>query len=287
MSARETVIACCQLPLSVGDVDGNRAAIDAAVERVASAGADIVVLPELAATGYCFESRAEVEAVAEPLDGATLTQWRALAERYDVVIVGGFVERGAAGQFHNSAAVVDRRGVLASYRKVHLWDREPEWFTAGDQPPPVVDTRFGRLGLMICYDLEFPEWTRIAALREAQVLCAPVNWPLFERAPGERPPEIVRVQAAAASNRMYIAACDRTASERGTDWLGGSVIVDPDGFPLAPIQLGVETVSAAEVELDEALNKAIGPRNNVHADRRPELYGAVAAELDALAARGV
>lgn len=276
MRSREAVIACCQLPLSVGDIEGNRAAIEAAVDRVASAGADIVVLPELAASGYRIESHEELDAVGERIDGASLTHWHTLAERHDVVIVGGFVERGEAGRFHNSAAVVDRSGTLASYRKVHLWDREPEWFTPGGRQPPVVETRFGNLGLMICYDLEFPEWTRIAALRGAQLLCAPVNWPVFDRPPGERPSEVVRVQAAASSNRMFIAACDRTASERGTDWLGGSIIVDPDGFPLTSIQPGVTTDMTTLVDLDQALDKSIGPRNDAHKDRRPRLYGSLA-----------
>lgn len=278
MSSRETVVACCQLPLTVGDVAANRAAVEAAVERVASAGADIIVLPELAASGYRIESRDELETLGEPLNGATLKHWGALAARHDVVIVGGFVERGAAGRFHNSAAIVDRTGVRASYRKVHLWDREAEWFAPGDQQPPVVKTHLGSLGLMICYDLEFPEWSRTAALRGAQLLCVPVNWPLFDRPSGERPAEIVRVQAAASSNRMYIAACDRTAFERGTDWLGGSVIVDADGFPRTPIRLDVATDIVAHIDLDQALDKSVGPRNNVHADRRPRLYGTVAAD---------
>ena len=272
---REAVVACCQLPLSVGDIKGNRSAIEAAVNRVASAGADIVVLPELAASGYRIESHHELDAAGERIDGATMTHWHSLAERHGIVIIGGFVERSDGGRFHNSAAIVDSTGPLASYRKAHLWDREPEWFTPGDCQPPVVETRFGKLGLMICFDLEFPEWTRAAALHGAQLLCAPVNWPLFGRPPGERPIEIVNVQAAASANRMYIAACDRTAPERGTNWLGGSVICDPDGFPLTQIRLGVTTDLAARVDLDQAREKSLGVRNNVHGDRRPELYGAV------------
>ena len=94
-------------------------------------------------------------------------------------------------------------------------------------------TKFGRIGMLICYDLEIPEWVRMPALDGAQLLCAPVNWPAFPRPDGERPAEVVRVQADAAVNRMFIAACDRTGQERGVDWVGGSVIVDADGWPLA------------------------------------------------------
>ena len=141
----------------------------------------------------------------------------------------------------------------------------------------MIPTLFGRIAVMICYDLEFPEWVRLPALDGAQLLCAPVNWPAFPRPDGERPAEIVRVQADAAVNRMFIAACDRTGEERGVEWVGGSVIVDADGWPLAcaPPAAG-PTIIAAECQLDHALDKAISPISNVHADRRPELYARLA-----------
>ncbi len=130
---------------------------------------------------------------------------------------------------------------------------------------------------MICYDLEFPEWVRLPALDGAQLLCAPVNWPAFPRPDGERPAEIVRVQADAAVNRISIAACDRTGEERVVEWVGGSVIVDADGWPLACAAPAADpTIIAAECRLDAALDKAISPISNVHADRRPELYGRLA-----------
>jgi len=131
--------------------------------------------------------------------------------------------------------------------------------------------------VMICYDPEFPEWVRLPALDGAQLLCAPTNWPAFPRPDGERPAEIVRVQADAAVNRMFIAACDRTGAERGVDWVAGSVIVDPDGWPLAEATGADGPVTiTAECQLDLALDKATGPRNDVHADRRPGLYRRVA-----------
>ena len=126
---------------------------------------------------------------------------------------------------------------------------------------------------------EFPEWVRLPALDGAQLLCAPANWPAFPRPDGERPAEIVRVQADAAVNRMFIAACDRTGEERGVAWVEGSVIVDADGWPLAcAAPAGGPVIITAECRLGSALDKAIGPRNDVHADRRPGLYQRVAAE---------
>lgn len=98
---------------------------------------------------------------------------------------------------------------------------------------------------MICHDFEFPEWVRGVAGRGAELLCAPVIWPLYPRPHDERPSEIVRVQAVASGNRIAIACADRTGVERGQDWLDGSVVVDADGFPVPGIRLGEPALLAA------------------------------------------
>lgn len=87
--------------------------------------------------------------------------------------------------------------------------------------------------MMICYDLEFPEWTRPAGVGGADLLAAPTNWPAVSRPAGKPAIETVNVQAAAASNRMFVVAADRCGAERGVDWVGGSLIVGPDGYPVA------------------------------------------------------
>ena len=268
------VVACCQLTPTLGDPGANRERVADAVCHAVSLGARIVVLPELVSSGYVFEDRAEAAASAEPTDGETLTLWARLAADHQIVIVGGFCEQAASGEVFNSAALIDPGGLRSVYRKAHLWDAENLLFSPGSTPPPVVSTAYGRIGMLICYDLEIPEWVRIPAMDGAQLLCAPVNWPAFPRPDGERPAEVVRVQADAAVNRMLIAACDRTGQERGIDWVGGSVIVDADGWPLAggAPNAGPSTI-IAECRLADALDKAISPNNNVHADRRPELYG--------------
>jgi predicted amidohydrolase len=271
-----TVVACCQLTPAFGDPAANRELAADAIAAAAARGADVVVLPELVSSGYVFESRAEARASAEAADGPTVGLWARLAADHQIVIVGGFCEI-AGGEVFNSAALVDAGGLRGVYRKAHLWDKESLWFTPGATAPAVITTQFGRLAMMICYDLEFPEWVRLPALDGAQLLCAPTNWPAFPRPDGERPAEIVRVQADAAVNRMFIAACDRTGQERGVDWVGGSVIVDADGWPLAEATLGAGPVTiTAECDLGDALSKATSPLNDVHADRRPALYRRVA-----------
>lgn len=269
-------VACCQLAPSVGEREANLASMRAAVERAAAAGAQVVVLPELASSGYMFRDHAELVEAAEPADGPTATLVADLAGRLGIVVVAGFPE-AADGVVYNSAVLADPSGVRAVYRKAHLWDAEkPVGFASGDAPPPVVETPYGRIGVMICYDVEFPEWVRTAALAGAELLAVPANWPLFPRPDGERPAEIVKVQANASVNRMAMALTDRTGTERGQDWVGGSVIVDQDGYPLTELRLGEQADLLATLDLAESRTKTISSHNDVFGDRRPELYRRVA-----------
>ena len=266
-----TRVACAQIPLSIGDTAGNRTNCRAAIESAANDGAQIVVLPELASSGYVFADRDELSSSAETRDGATITEWADLAGAFGLTIVGGFPE-AAGDAIYNSAAVVDWSGLRAVYRKAHLWDTENRVFDRGDDLPIVVDTEHGRVGVMICYDVEFPEWVRAVALSGADLLCAPVNWPLLPRPEGERPTEMVRALAGAGMNRMPIAVCDRVGIERGQEWIGGSVITDADGYPLAVAEFGKAGVVTADIDLAESRIKRINTNNDVLSDRRTDLY---------------
>ncbi|MDH2415153.1 nitrilase-related carbon-nitrogen hydrolase [Nocardioides sp. CER19] len=274
MGTDPTSVAAVQLAPEMGDVPGNRQRALDAVGAAAHAGAQVVVLPELATTGYCFRNADEARALAEPLDGPTIAALHESAAEHDVVVAAGLAVLEADGTLRNSAVLVDADGLRTTYHKVHLWAREPEFFTPGDAPPTVVDTRHGRLGLLVCYDLEFPEWVRRLALDGAELVCAPVNWPDPGRPAGERPLEVVTAQVAAATNRVFLAVADRVGEERGTSWVGGSVIAGPEGYPLALSPLdGRTAVLLADCDLAEARDKAVGPLNDRFVDRRPHLYG--------------
>jgi predicted amidohydrolase len=274
------IVACCQLAPVFGALDANRALAARAVEAAAARGARLIVLPELVSSGYVFRDADEARALAEPADGPTVTGWAELARELDVVIVGGFCEVDEDGVLRNSAALVDPDGVRAVYRKAHLWDRESLVFVPGDEPPAVVDTAVGRIGVMVCYDLEFPEWARLPALAGAQLLVAPANWPADSVLPGEDPGEALRARANACVNRMWVAVCDRHGPERGVDWVGGSLIADPDGrVASGPPEDGEAGLVIADCDLALADDKRTSERNDVLADRRPELYGAVAAPV--------
>jgi predicted amidohydrolase len=265
-----TRIAVQQLAPTIGDLDANRALALGAIREAADAGADVVVLPELITSGYVFASRDEAAASAIAADHEIVREWAAEAARADVVLVAGFAEHGADGNTYNSAALLDGRGLRAVYRKLHLWDGEKRLFTAGDAPPPVVATRVGKVAVIICYDLEFPELTRGVALAGAQLLTVPTNWPLGERPAGERPPEAVIAMGTARVNRMAIACADRLGTERGMAWTGGSSIVGADGWVAAETrELGM---AIADVDLEAALDKQLTALAHAFEDRRPDLY---------------
>jgi 5-aminopentanamidase len=267
-----TVVAACQLAPTFGDPAANRERTATAVEEAVSLGAELVVLPELVSSGYAFEDAAEARRSAEDADGETIAVWSRLAAEHAIVLVAGFCERAADDVF-NSAAVIDPTGLRAVYRKVHLWERERLVFSAGDGAPPLVETAVGRISTMVCYDLEFPEWVRIPALAGAQLLVAPVNWPASPAPEGQRPAEVVRVQADAGVNRMPVVACDRVGDERGVSWVGGTVLTDADGWVLAGgWSSDAEVIHVADLDLAASIDKRVGDLSDIHADRRTDLY---------------
>ena len=257
------------------DVDESQATWQGAVALVAQAvsdGADLVVLPELVTSGSGFADAVEATQRAESVTGPTVTALRELSARHGVVLAAGFNEKSGLDRPHNSAVVIDRGELLTCYRKTHLWGREKLLFTPGDQPPPVVATSVGRIGLVVCYDLEFPEVTRRLALKEAQIVVAPANWPLLGKPAGERPIEVAKAQAAAAQNKMYVVVADRCGADRGVAYTGGSVICDLTGYLLAEAAIEQPGVITATFEVAHADDKRLGPHNDAFDDLRPELY---------------
>lgn len=268
-------VACCQLAPRVGHFDENVARVRAAVADAVSGGAQLVVVPELATSGYVFRSVEEARAAAIQIDGPVLAGWASEASRGSAVVVGGFCELGEDGRLYNSCALVDGDGVRAVYRKIHLWDEEARWFEPGAQRAPVVDTHLGKIGLAVCYDIEFPELTRGLALAGAELLAIPTNWPRGWSWDGDVPVLVTLARSTAYLNRMFVAVCDRGGSERELDFEGGSVIAGPDGRVLAlppDPGTGAEAILRASCELAAARRKGTGRSNDAFADRRPALY---------------
>ena len=268
-----TLVLCQQLAPRIADLPANRERSVRAIAEAVDAGADVVVLPELVTSGYVFQSTEEAAAVAITPGDAVFAEWAAEAARGPAVVIGGFCERGDDGLLYNSAAVVDGSGVLGVYRKTHLWDREKLFFQPGAQAPRVFDTSAGRIGVLVCYDLEFPELTRLLALAGAELIVVPTNWPLVDRPAGERPPEVQIGMAAARVNRVFIACCDRTGTERGQEWTAGTTLIDESGWVIATQT--AEGPARAEIDLALARDKRLTDLCDALGDRRPELYRAL------------
>jgi predicted amidohydrolase len=271
----EAVIACVQFAPRIGDLAGNRERSTEAIARAAADGASIVVLPELSTSGYVFADVDEARRLAEPVDGPAVSAWREVSARNRLVVVGGLCELDGDGLVRNSAVVIDSGELCAVYRKAHLWDREVLWFTQGDCAPPVLETSVGRVGVAVCYDAFFPEVMRTLALAGADVIAVPMNSPSFGTPLEPLPADLITASAAAHINRVFVAQADRTGTERGVDWVGASVIVDPDGR-LLTAQAAGEAILTATVDLARAREKTFGDRNDVLGDRRPELYDELA-----------
>jgi predicted amidohydrolase len=195
----------------------------ALARRAAGEGANLIVLPELANTGYTFNSRAEAYAHAETLqDGPSLKAWADFAKEYQVYLAAGFSERDGL-KLYDSAVLFGPEGRLGHYRKAHLWNQEKLWFTPGDLGFPVFETPIGRIGLLICWDIWFPEVPRLMAAQGADIICSLNNWvwtppPLFDEA--GRCMASYLTMTAAHVNNVYIAAANRVGSERGGRFRG-------------------------------------------------------------------
>ncbi len=247
------------------------------IDEVAKSGSKLIVLPELCNTGYVFNTREEASELAEPIpDGPTTANWTEKAREHGIYLVAGIAER-AESKLFNSAVLIGPRGVIGTYRKLHLWYREKLFFHAGDLGFPLFNLPFGRLGMLICYDLWFSEAARILTLQGADIICSPTNWvpsskPLYDEA-GRCMANYLAI-ATANSNAIYIACADRIGVERGQPFEGRSIIVGPSGRTLAgPASKDREEILTAEVNLaDSRRLKIKSPMNDLFEDRRTDIY---------------
>jgi predicted amidohydrolase len=256
-----------QLAPELGAVQENLDRID---EQIEGARADLLVLPELATTGYALRDRETVRELAEPIPGPTTTRLAGAARAIGGHLVVGIAER-AGDRLYNSAALIGPGGVLAVYRKAHLFRHEKQLFDPGDTGFPVarLEPTGLRVGLMICFDWAFPEAAGTLARRGAQLVAHPSNLVL----PHARRALPIRC----LENRVFAITANRYGDEEGPDgplhFRGESLIVSPRGDVLAAAPVvgdELRTVSIAPADADD---KLITPQNHLFDDRRPELYG--------------
>ena len=266
-------VAACQIDPQLGEVDRNLERIERVVDYAAQTGARLIVLPEAAVTGYVFESLDEALTVAQRASAVAEQRLADLALKHAVALVVGSLEAEAREVF-NIALVFAEDGRRYRYRKMHLPFLGVDRFaTPGPDAPEVYDLAGMRVGVLICYDLRFPEAARICALEGADLIALPTNWPIGV----DFHPEIF-APARAAENHVYLLACDRVGKERGTTFIGRSVLLDTNGKELARASDTEEDTISGEV--DWALARQTHHRRipgehewDTIGDRRPGLYG--------------
>ncbi len=243
--------------------------LDRGLELASGVAADLVVLPELWSSGYVFSSRAEAGALAEDASrGPTARALTAAARRERRHYIAGFPERHR-GRLYNSAMLVGPGGVRALYRKLHLFEREQDWFSRGNLPLAVHRVARARVGLMICFDWRFPEVARTLALMGADVLAHPSNL-VFPR--DAQRTMLIR----GLENRVFTVTANRAGADTrpiGTvRFTGRSQITDPGGERLALAGRSEEVAMAADCDLALSRDKSLTAKTHLVSSRRPEYY---------------
>jgi predicted amidohydrolase len=243
------------------------AALQRAAAEASSQGATLLILPELFLTGYNIGADT-VRALAQPADGAASHEAAAIARTHNIALLYGYPERDGS-HIYNSALLIDRTGApRANFRKLHLWgDIDKAVFTPGEDPAIMADIDGVKIGILICYDVEFPELVRGLALGGADLIAVPTAQ--------MQPFEFVSrslIPTRAYENSVFVAYANHCGTEGHLIYTGESCIAGPDGADLARAGIGESLITA---DLDPALLATARSLNTFIADRRPDLYGAL------------
>lgn len=272
-------IAGVQLDIVLGKNDDNVRRIGERFRAAVGQGAKLVVFPECAVSGYCFDDLAEALPFAETIPGPATTRLAEVCRELDAYLVTGMLERDASSptpRVFNTAVLLGPGGVIGRYRKIHLPFLGVDRFTThGDDPPRVWPAGDVRLGMNICYDGGFPEASRVMALDGAELIVLPTNWPPAAECFARH-----TIHTRAMENHVYYMSVNRVGTERGYSFIGLSMICDPTGKLLAAAGADEETMLVAEIDPAWARNKHLVRQPRLHEihrfrDRRPELYGRV------------
>ena len=247
----------------VGEAEDNSQDLREVLELASSRKVDVLVLPELANSGYVFNSNDEADSLAELIPEGEFSKLLIEWSREGGLVVAGICEKTSDG-LYNSAGVFAEGKHIATYRKIHLFDRENEWFNAGTVEPPVIEYQEQLYGIMVCFDWAFPETSRILALNGAQVILHPANLvlPYCQNA----------MKTRSIENRVFTATANRIGNERGIVFSGESQVTNPKGEVLLKLGSKEIDVACVEIEPSDADKKMITKRNHILSDRKPELY---------------
>ena len=261
------------------DVNANLAEVLDYVEKASKEGADLIIFPECVFSGYMINTNTELEKVAEPIPGPSINKIIELCERYSIYAALGMLEK-RENKYFNSAVLLGPKGFIFKYSKSHLSGVGADKLVSeGDRPFEVADTPFGKLGLLICYDIRFPEASRCLALKGCQLILNISNWPKG----AEVNPNLF-IKARAAENNVYVIGANRVGSERGIEYIGSSAVINPDGkcivkasneekvikinLDIRNLQPGIKYLEASNIKL------------NIFKDRRPDLYKCITNKVE-------
>jgi predicted amidohydrolase len=238
------------------------------VSTLKNADADLIVLPELAFTGYYFQDRSELISLSEdPKKSSTVNGLTQLCRERNFFLITGFAEK-CADKVFNSAFLIGPGGLLHTYRKLHLFNKEKKYFDPGDTPLEAVEVRDAKVGMMVCFDWAFPEVARVLALQGADVLCHPSNLvlPLCQQAMLTR----------CLENSVYAVTANRLGADIRPQgkirFTGKSQVAAPRGEIVYRATPNQEELYIVEIDLSVARNKLMTDRNDIFQDRRPEFY---------------
>ncbi len=243
------------------------------LKEAARQGADVACLQEMFATWF-FAQRLDpaAQALAEPVDGPTVSRIRSVARTLGLLVVVPFYERAMAGELYNSVVLVDGWGeILGVYRKHHIpmssHFQEKFYFRPGNTGYRVFDTPIGRIGLLICYDRHFPEAARVVGLAGAEVVFVPTA--TTRRGPSRLAWE-VELRGHAIANGYFVGGVNRVGTELESEYYGSSLFIDPIGQVLC--QAGDTDEEVLVADLDRARLEEVRRSWPFYRDRRPETY---------------
>lgn len=271
-------IAAVQMHTELMNPNANLSSVASRLHDAALMGAKLAVFPECTLTGYSLTSEEALE-VAEAIPGPRLSRLTSACAADDILAVVGTLELDEEGRVFNTAMLVGPTGLLGRYRKTHLpFLGVDRFLAAGETIAGPFDTPLGTLGVLICYDLRFPEPIRALALRGAQAILLPTAWPVS----ATLYPEFM-AQSRSAENSLFLVAANRCNEERGTRYLGRSIITGPNGEVLAEAGPTDDEILCAELDLSrsDAKRRVFVPGEyelDLFGDRRPELYRVLAAD---------
>jgi predicted amidohydrolase len=256
-------IAVGQMEPLLTDVHENLSRVKSLLKEATDNQVDVLVLPELCNSGYVFEGLEEARSAAEEIPTGMFSKEFRSWSKPGRLVAAGICEQTPQG-LYNSAAVFANGTHITTYRKIHLFLNEKDWFKSGSQEPPVVEFKDARFGVMICFDWAFPETARVLTLKGAQIILHPSNLVLHycQNAMVTRSIE----------NSVYTVTANRVGTERGIEFSGNSQITNTIGTRLATLSGDEVGIAFVDIDPQAADDKMITKRNHVITDRKPELY---------------